>query len=301
MTSVMTVTGPVAARDLGFTLVHEHIFLDLTRDVLGRNSLLNDPELAYRELLLYKQAGGVTVVDQTTGGLRGHDHDITPTKHALAIREMARRVGLQIVLGAGWYREPYYDAASLAGQDRPDRRGARARRDPGDRRHRRPGGPPGRDRLSLHVDLARRGARVPGRGAGSPAHGRHDRHARAQLARRARPAGHPAGGGRGPAAGHRRPRALVPGPRVPRRAREARRVPLVRPDGIPAALRARADARGHRAPRGAPAWSATSSCRRTCAGERTTWPTAGAATPSCRPGCARSSAGSGSATRPTTG
>ena len=68
--------------------------------MLGRNSLLNDPELAYRELLLYKQAGGVTVVDQTTGGLRGHDHDITPTKHALAIREMARRVGLQIVLGA---------------------------------------------------------------------------------------------------------------------------------------------------------------------------------------------------------
>ena len=109
MASVMTVTGPVAARDLGFTLVHEHIFLDLTRDVSGRNSLLNDPELAYRELSLYKKAGGVTLVDQTTGGLRGHDHDITPTKHALAIREIARRVGLQIVLGAGWYREPYYE------------------------------------------------------------------------------------------------------------------------------------------------------------------------------------------------
>jgi phosphotriesterase-related protein len=109
MTAVMTVTGPVAARDLGFTLIHEHIFLDLTRDALGRNSLLNDPELAYRELMLYKAAGGVTLVDQTTGGLRGHDHDITPTKHALAIRDMARRVGLQVVLGAGWYREPYYE------------------------------------------------------------------------------------------------------------------------------------------------------------------------------------------------
>ena len=123
-------------------------------------------------------------------------------------------------------------AAALAGQDRPDRRGARAGRHPGDRRHRRPGGPPGRDRLPLHLDLARRGARVPRGGAGAPADGRHDRHARAQLARRARPAGHPAGGGRGPAAGHRRPRALVSGPRVPRRAREARRVPLVRPDGV---------------------------------------------------------------------
>jgi phosphotriesterase-related protein len=109
MASVMTVSGPTEARDLGFTLVHEHIFLDLTRDVLGRNSLLNDPELAYRELALYKKAGGVTLVDQTTGGLRGHDHDITPTKHALAIRDMAERVGLQIILGAGWYREPYYE------------------------------------------------------------------------------------------------------------------------------------------------------------------------------------------------
>jgi phosphotriesterase-related protein len=109
MTSVMTVTGPVPAADLGLTLIHEHIFLDLTRDVAGRNSLLNDPELAYRELLLFKQTGGTTLVDQTTGGLRGHDHDITPTKHALAVRDMARRTGLQVVLGAGWYREPYYE------------------------------------------------------------------------------------------------------------------------------------------------------------------------------------------------
>jgi predicted metal-dependent phosphotriesterase family hydrolase len=109
MDTVMTVTGPVPADRLGLTLVHEHVFLDLTRDVAGRNSLLNDPELAYRELMRYKEAGGVTLVDQTTGGLRGHDHDLLPVKHALAVRDMARRTGLQIVLGAGWYREPYYE------------------------------------------------------------------------------------------------------------------------------------------------------------------------------------------------
>lgn len=109
METVMTVTGPVPADRLGFTLVHEHIFLDLTRDIAGRNSLLNDPELAYRELLLYKQAGGVTLIDQTTGGLRGHDHDLLPVKHAVAVRDVARRTGLQVVLGAGWYREPYYE------------------------------------------------------------------------------------------------------------------------------------------------------------------------------------------------
>jgi len=106
---VMTVTGPVPADRLGLTLMHEHIFLDLTRDVAGKMSLLNDPELAYRELMRYKDAGGVTLVDQTTGGLRGHDHDLLPVKHALAVRDVARRTGLQVVLGAGWYREPYYD------------------------------------------------------------------------------------------------------------------------------------------------------------------------------------------------
>jgi len=109
MGTVTTVTGPIPSDRLGFTLVHEHVFLDLTRDVSGKMSLLNDPELAYRELMRYKDAGGVTLVDQTTGGLRGHDHDILPVKHALAVRAMAERTGLQIVLGAGWYREPYYD------------------------------------------------------------------------------------------------------------------------------------------------------------------------------------------------
>jgi phosphotriesterase-related protein len=106
---VMTVTGPVPADRLGLTLMHEHIFLDLTRDVAGKMSLLNDPELAYRELMRYKDAGGATLVDQTTGGLRGHDHDLLSVKHALAVRDVARRTGLQVVLGAGWYREPYYD------------------------------------------------------------------------------------------------------------------------------------------------------------------------------------------------
>ena len=45
MTSVMTVLGPVDADELGVTLPHEHVFLDLTREYRG-NGLLNDPALA---------------------------------------------------------------------------------------------------------------------------------------------------------------------------------------------------------------------------------------------------------------
>jgi len=108
-TNVTTVTGPIPADQLGFTLIHEHIFLDLRNDVWLSDRMLNDEDRAYEELMLYKAAGGVTVVDQTPGGLRGDRNRILPTKHPLAIREMAQRTGLNIVLGSGWYREPYYD------------------------------------------------------------------------------------------------------------------------------------------------------------------------------------------------
>ena len=109
MGNVMTVTGPIGSDDLGFTSIHEHLFLDLTRDNRTYDAILNDPELAYRELMLFKNSGGVSLVDQTTGGLRGHDHDLLPVTHALAVRDMAERTGLNIILGAGWYREVYYE------------------------------------------------------------------------------------------------------------------------------------------------------------------------------------------------
>jgi len=107
--TVMTVTGPVSSDTLGMTLTHEHLFLDLTRGGAGRNGILNNQELAYQEVMRYKNAGGVTLVDQTTGGLHTSDHDILPVKHPIAVREMAQRTGLNIILGAGWYREPFYE------------------------------------------------------------------------------------------------------------------------------------------------------------------------------------------------
>ena len=112
---VMTVTGPVPADQLGFTLIHEHIFLDLMRDTWDGKGYLNDPEIAEIELKRYKDAGGVTLVDQTTGGLRENDQnllfddDLNHIKHAVAVREMAKKTGLNIVLGSGWYRETYYE------------------------------------------------------------------------------------------------------------------------------------------------------------------------------------------------
>ena len=106
MSQITTVLGPIDSNNLGFTLMHEHIFLDLRVDVWLNDRLLADKDLAYSELMLFKQSGGSTIVDQTNGGLRGEN--ILNDKHPVAIREISQKTGINIILGSGWYRQPYY-------------------------------------------------------------------------------------------------------------------------------------------------------------------------------------------------
>ncbi len=112
--TVMTVTGPIDVNDLGFTLMHEHVFLDLMRDAWIFDNILNDMELADVELHRFAASGGSTLVDLTSGGLRGHDkhllydEDLNHVAHAEAMRCASETSGINIVLGAGWYHESYY-------------------------------------------------------------------------------------------------------------------------------------------------------------------------------------------------
>src|SRR5258708_13827879 len=69
------------------------------RDAWIGNNILNDPELALIELQRYKQAGGVTLVDQTNRGL---------AQDPLAVKDLAARSGVQIILGCGWYPQTHY-------------------------------------------------------------------------------------------------------------------------------------------------------------------------------------------------
>jgi phosphotriesterase-related protein len=127
---VMTVLGPVPASALGPVLMHEHLLCDLTPparrssaepeveitlenafDVNYRpgehfgNHRLNDLPRAIHETQLFRQAGGGTIVEMTTGG-------IVPDLAGLA--EISRQTGVHIVASAGYYTEPYQDAATLA-------------------------------------------------------------------------------------------------------------------------------------------------------------------------------------------
>ncbi len=120
----MTVLGPVDANALGFTLPHEHIMFDssvwvaepadpwklevskrpVTMESVGElrrdpmicrdNLVLEDEDVALHELAMFSDAGGSTIVDVSSMGLRG---DVE------RIRRLAERSGLNIVVATGCY------------------------------------------------------------------------------------------------------------------------------------------------------------------------------------------------------
>ncbi|MGB3483803.1 MAG: hypothetical protein WBB07_16510 [Mycobacterium sp.] len=65
---IETVTGPMEPSELGFTLPHGQIFINLMPEHRG-DGLLNDSELMVNELITYREAGGRSVVETTSGGL----------------------------------------------------------------------------------------------------------------------------------------------------------------------------------------------------------------------------------------
>lgn len=121
---VMTVTGPIAASELGITLPHEHILNDcrcwwhkpkepdrqhlatepVHIGIIGElrmdpfvnldNCALDDEPLAIAELLAFRNAGGQTVVDPTCRGIG---------RNPEALVRISAATGLNIVMGAGYY------------------------------------------------------------------------------------------------------------------------------------------------------------------------------------------------------
>jgi len=121
---VQTVTGPIPSDQLGITMTHEHLLSDfsvvqkvpveatrkakyyapVTMDLLGSlnydalanldNLRLVDVETAISEALLYKRAGGDTIVEATSRGI---------ARDPIGLREIARATGLNIVMGSSYY------------------------------------------------------------------------------------------------------------------------------------------------------------------------------------------------------
>jgi predicted metal-dependent phosphotriesterase family hydrolase len=98
---VMTVRGPIAPSALGVTLSHDHVLLDGWSIFRSYSAIMDDQELAADELRRYRAAGGTSLCDPTNIGL-GRD--------PVALRRISEASGVNIVMGAGWYREITYPA-----------------------------------------------------------------------------------------------------------------------------------------------------------------------------------------------
>jgi phosphotriesterase-related protein len=102
----MTVSGPIPPEKLGFTLPHEHTAVALwhAETRFDYTELTPEDELITEELRDFRRRGGGTLVDLTLDGI-GRD--------PMRLRRLASASGLNIVMGCGWYRGPYYPAEAL--------------------------------------------------------------------------------------------------------------------------------------------------------------------------------------------
>ena len=97
--SVTTVLGRIPPHELGPTLMHEHLYCDISAHSGKQDNILTDADSMARELARFRQAGGSSVVDMTPLGL-GRD----PGK----LRRISELSGTQIVSGIAFYTEDTY-------------------------------------------------------------------------------------------------------------------------------------------------------------------------------------------------
>ena len=111
---VVTVRGPIEVGGIGFCLPHEHLFVDLARvlptQLLAYDFQLLDPKLISDEVRLLVEAvdhssfagdGRPLIVELTTGSLIG--------RRPRSLLELSNEHDLHIVMGCGWYREPWFE------------------------------------------------------------------------------------------------------------------------------------------------------------------------------------------------
>lgn len=117
--SIHTVHGPVLAGQLGRTLPHEHLLINMLRERRG-DGLLNDESLVIDELAVYRAQGGASVVDlssgsltQGTGSRPGPPVPHRDPSNVEALGRISRASGIAVVLGTGHYRDPYLDEVYL--------------------------------------------------------------------------------------------------------------------------------------------------------------------------------------------
>ena len=124
---VMTVRGPIDPSELGATLMHEHLFVNLryflelkydtpatevamwdqkvtlanlhlarAHKPMSEIGLFSDEKLAIVEATYFRDAGGNAIVDCTCHGL---------SRDPLSIRRVSYATGLNVIMGSAWYQK----------------------------------------------------------------------------------------------------------------------------------------------------------------------------------------------------
>jgi predicted metal-dependent phosphotriesterase family hydrolase len=103
---VQTVRGPIDPASVGFTLPHEHTAIALWHipNRWDYWELRRDEPIISAELGRFREKGGRCIVDLTLPGV-GRDPEW--------LARLSASTGLDIVMGAGWYRESHYPPEAL--------------------------------------------------------------------------------------------------------------------------------------------------------------------------------------------
>jgi predicted metal-dependent phosphotriesterase family hydrolase len=94
---IRTVLGDIDPRQLGITLMHEHVFADMC-ETWDEDHCLVDFETQCRELGTFVSQGGKSVVDQTNRSMGRRPKLLT---------KLARKLEIHIIASTGFYREPW--------------------------------------------------------------------------------------------------------------------------------------------------------------------------------------------------
>jgi predicted metal-dependent phosphotriesterase family hydrolase len=125
MATVESVTGPVGPQELGITLPHEHVFINMS-PTEPRDGFMTVWEERRADIERFLAAGGRTILDVTNGELSNHaapvyfDRDpahqiqnpVTGSRsvaNVLATKALAEETGVTVILGTGHYFEHYFD------------------------------------------------------------------------------------------------------------------------------------------------------------------------------------------------
>lgn len=109
MKMIETVQGPIAAKALGVTMMHEHFAIDLSRVRQEDDSTFGREAEVLDELLAMKAAGADAVVE-VTGNDMGRD--------VLALKALSEASGVHIIASTGYYIVPYHSLWLIAASAR---------------------------------------------------------------------------------------------------------------------------------------------------------------------------------------